>query len=344
MSVVGRSGKVWLIVSLMLVLAAGVVSPLPPQQNSGTSAGGLVPQVLFTAVDKNGAFVTTLKPDDVRVLEDGAARNIVTFERQSDAPLLLAILLDTSASQERVLPTAKAAALAFINGVVRPGQDQVAIISFTGEATLEQELTGDLAKVQHAIEQVQFTPPSGYVSGGVIVAGPPPRSSNSAMVAGSTAIWDALSATSEDVMTRTRGRARRAIILLTDGIDTSSRLKLSQAIDNALQSEVIVYSIGIGDEKAYGVETGGLRKVSERTGGQAFFPKKVKDLRAAFTQIQQELMSQYVVAFNSAHDQRDGSFHKLHIDISNPELRKQGLRLAYPQGYFAGNAPTAIKH
>ena len=145
-------------------------------------------------------------------------------------------------------------------------------------------------------------------------------------------------------MTRARGRARRAIILLTDGIDTGSRLKQRQAINHALESEVIVYSIGIGDEQRYGVETAGLRKVSEPTGGRAIFPKKDIDLRAAFTQIQQELLSQYVISFASAHDKSDGSFHKLRIEITNPEVRRQNLKLAYPQGYYAGNTATATKN
>jgi VWFA-related protein len=129
--------------------------------------------VIFTAVDKNKRFLTDLKQEDIRVYEDGAEQQIFTFKPQTDLPLTLAILIDTSISQERTLPEEKAAARAFIDAVMRPSKDEVAVLSFTGDSTLEQGLTGNAARVRSAIDRVEFVPPSGYIGRGVLVGTPP---------------------------------------------------------------------------------------------------------------------------------------------------------------------------
>lgn len=290
--------------------------------------------ILFTAVDKQKRFVTSLKQEDVRVTEDGQPQEIFTFARQTDLPLSLAILIDTSISEERTLPIEKAAASSFVDAVLRPDKDEMAVISFTGESTLEQGLTGSAARVRSALNRVEFVPPSGYVSG-IGQVGTPPISGTNQSKAGSTAIWDAIWVTSDEVLTQTSDKTRRAIILLTDGHDTSSQKNIDAAIDRALKADAVIYSIGIGDEYYGGVNEGTLRKVSERTGGKAFFPDDESELRAAFAQIQLELRSQYLVAYSPTNRNKDGSFRRVQIEILNPELRKQNLRLTYRQGYFA---------
>jgi VWFA-related protein len=288
--------------------------------------------ILFTAVDKQKRFITTLKREDVRVLEDGQPQEVFTFQRQTDLPLSLAIVVDTSISEERTLPIEKAAASAFVDSVIRPEKDEVAIVSFTGESTLEQGLTSNVANVRRAINRVEFVPPSGYIGGGQ-VAGTPPISGTGQSIAGSTAIWDAIWVTSDEILTQTSDKTRRAIILLTDGEDTSSQKRMQEAIDRAVKADAVIYSIGIGDEY-YGINEGVLKKVSERTGGRAFFPRDESELRAAFGQIQEELRSQYLVAYSPTNKNRDGSFRRVLIEVANPELRKN-LRLTYRQGYFA---------
>jgi VWFA-related protein len=290
--------------------------------------------ILFTAADKQKRFVTSLRQEDIRVTEDGQPQEIFTFARQTDLPLSLAIVIDTSISEERTLPIEKAAASSFVDAVIRPSKDEAAIVTFTGEATLEQGLTGSVARVRRALDRVEFVPPSGYIGGGQ-TAGTPPISDQSQRIAGSTAIWDAIWITSDEVLSQTSDKTRRAIILLTDGEDTSSQKKLDEAIDRALKADAVIYSIGIGDEYYGGVNKGVLKKVSERTGGRAFFPEDENDLRAAFAQIQDELRSQYLVAYSPTNKLRDGSFRKVQIEVLNPELRKQNLRLTYRQGYFA---------
>jgi len=297
--------------------------------------------VIFTAVDKNKRFLTDLKQEDIRVYEDGAEQQIFTFKPQTDLPLTLAILIDTSISQERTLPEEKAAARAFIDAVMRPSKDEVAVLSFTGDSTLEQGLTGNAARVRSAIDRVEFVPPSGYIGRGVLV-GTPPISGDNQMTAGSTAIWDAVWVTCDSVLSDSSDKTRRAIILLTDGDDTSSTLKLDEAVQQAIKTETLIFAIGIGDNFSYrGVDEGALRKVTERTGGRAYFPRSEEDLRKAFEQIQRELREQYLVAYSPTNKKRDGSYRQLKIEVVNPELRKQNVKLNYRQGYFAkSDAPA----
>ena len=297
--------------------------------------------VLFTAVDRNTRFLTTIKKEDVRVLEDGVEQDVFTFQRETDRPLSLAILVDTSASQERTLPEEKSAAQRFVDAVIRSRRDEVAVLSFTGDATLEQGLTGNASNVRRAIDRIEFVPPSGYIGGGTVINVPgttPPISGDNQRRAGSTAIWDAVWVTARDVLSETSDKTRRAIILLTDGVDTSSRLKMSEAIDSALKADAIIYSIGIGDDFFSGVEEASLRQLSERTGGRAYFPRDETDLRSAFSQIQEELRSQYLLAYSPKNKAKDGTFRKVLIEVVNPELQKSKLRLTYRQGYFAQSA------
>ncbi|HMF55913.1 MAG TPA: VWA domain-containing protein, partial [Pyrinomonadaceae bacterium] len=261
-------------------------------------------------------------------------QEVFTFARQVDLPLSLAILVDTSVSEERTLPSEKEAASEFVNSVLRSGHDEAAVVTFTGEATLEQGLTGNSARVRRALDRVEFVPPAGYVGNGQI-AGTPPISGTNQQIAGSTAIWDAIWVTADEILSQTSDHTRRAIILLTDGVDSSSKKKLSEAIDRAVRADAVIYAIGIGDPYRGGVNEGSLRKVSEQTGGRAFFPHDESDLRAAFTEIEQELRSQYLIAYSPTNKNRDGSWRRVQIDIVNQDLQRQKLKLTYRQGYFA---------
>src|SRR4026207_1368178 len=182
--------------------------------------------LFFTAADKNKRFISDLKAEDIRVFEDGQPQEIFTFQQNIDLPLSLAILIDTSASEERTLPDLKVAARAFLENMIRANKDEAAVVSFTGETTIEQGFSGNLERLRRAIDRVEFVPPSGYIGGGVVVNGTPPISGTNQSLAGSTAIWDAVWATSEELISASAEHTRRAIILLTDGEDTSSRMKI----------------------------------------------------------------------------------------------------------------------
>ncbi|HKZ03176.1 MAG TPA: VWA domain-containing protein [Pyrinomonadaceae bacterium] len=291
--------------------------------------------IFFSAADKHKRFVNTVRREDIRVLEDGQPQEVFTFQQNTDLPLSLAILIDTSGSEERTLPDEKAAARAFIESVVRPDKDEAAIVSFTGEVTLEQGFTGNIERIRRAIERVEFVPPSGYIGGGVVVGSTPPISDTNQMLAGSTAIWDAVWATSNELLAESAENSRRAIILLTDGEDTISQVKMHEAITRAQKADAFIYAIGIGDMYRGGVDEGALRKITEQTGGRAYFPRSERELREAFTQIQRDLREQYLVAYSPSNKARDGSYRRVEIEIVNSELRKQNLKLNYRPGYFA---------
>lgn len=294
--------------------------------------------IFFTAADSSKRFINNLKKQDIRILEDGQPQEIFTFQQNLDLPLSIAILIDTSRSEERTLPDEKAAARAFVEAVMRPDKDEAAIVSFTGEVTLEQGFTGNLERVRRAIDRVEFIPPSGYIGGGVVVGGTPPISDTNQMLAGSTAIWDAVWASSNELMSISADHTRRTIILLTDGEDTSSQVKMHEAIERAQKADALIYAIGIGDSYQGGVDTGKLQKITEQTGGRAYFPHNESELRSAFAQIQRDLREQYLVAYSPQNKARDGSYRRIQIEIVEPELRKQKLRLNYRPGYFAKTA------
>jgi len=291
--------------------------------------------IFFTAADKNKRFISNLKAEDIRVLEDGEPQEIFTFQTNIDLPLSLAILIDTSASEERTLPDEKEAARAFLESVLRPNKDEAAVVSFTGETTLEQGFSGNVERLRRAIDRVEFVPPSGYIGGGVVVSGTPPISGTNQSIAGSTAIWDAVWATAEELISGSAEHTRRAVILLTDGVDTSSRMKMHDAIERAQKADALIYAIGIGDRYTFNVNEGDLRKIAEKTGGRAYFPRHEQDLRDAFAQIQRDLREQYLVAYSPRNKARDGSYRRIEIQLVNPALKQQDLKLNYRAGYFA---------
>lgn len=298
-----------------------------------------VVNVLFTAQDKSRRMVTDLKQSDVQILENGQVQEIMAFAKQVDLPMSLAILIDTSLSQERTLPEEKAAAISFLESVIRPAKDEVAVISFTGESTLEQGMTNNLTRLRRAIDRVQFVSPSGYLGGGVVTGGgmgTPPISGDNQSVTASTAIWDSIWVTADEVLGPAPERTRRAIILLSDGVNTSGKKKLEDAVLAANKAEAIIYSIGIGDNFYGGVDKGALNKISERTGGRAYFPRDERELREAFKQIEEDMRSQYLIAYEPVNQKRDGSYRTITINLTNPQREK--IKLTHRQGYFAQNS------
>lgn len=308
--------------------------------------------VLFNAIDRDRRFVTTLKQEDVRVFEDGVPQTVSVFQRETELPLSVAVLVDVSGSQISTLPDEKEFALQFLDSVMRPGKDDAAILSFTGEAVLEQDLTKDRASLQKAIERLRIILPPARKEQEDSNADPatgsvtPAQKEDEDSPVGWSSVWDAIWVTANEVTAQTSGQTRRAIILLSDGDDTKSRLERADAVDAAVKANTIIYSIGIEpdctrtnmdcklDKKA-------LRKVSEATGGRAFFPLDDDELAAAFAEINQELRTQYLVAYSPTNKARDNTYRRLRIEITNPKLRDQKIKLTYREGYFAAPPQAA---
>ncbi|HET9526542.1 MAG TPA: VWA domain-containing protein [Pyrinomonadaceae bacterium] len=323
------------LILLVLLWASVPYSQTADQDDDVVRVETDVTNLPFTATDKQRRFITTLRAEDVRVLEDGVPQQLFTFQRETDRPLALAFLIDVSRSQEYTLPEEKAAARSFIENVFQSSRDLVAIIPFTGLAYVEQEMTRDVLSVYKVLQRVEVALPA-YLGSGRPLSGIPTGPGLTAPPEeGTTAIWDAVSLTSSNVLAKTPGLRRRAIILLTDGHDTTSRLAKADAINNTLAAEAVIYVIGIGNNKYEGVDKGALRDLAQRTGGRAFFPDKKFDLAAAFAEIEQELRTQYLIAYSSTNKRRDGSYRKITIEITNPDLRKEKLELRHRPGYFA---------
>jgi Ca-activated chloride channel family protein len=290
-----------------------------------------VTNVLLSATDDKRRFVTTLTAADVRLTEDGVAQQITLFQRETETPLSLSLLVDTSASQEKVMADERDAAEAFVRSVLRPGKDTASVLSFTGVTRLDQPPTGDAAPLLSAIAGLKVE----YTESNPICESD--DATPEEQLRCRTSVWDAVALSVREVLSKTSETTRRAVILLSDGDDTASKLRIYQAVEYAVRNNTVVYSIGIRDRDfKYGeMRKDFLREISDRTGGRAFFPKNAQDLAAAFSQIEQELRSQYLVSYTSTNRNRDGSFRRVRIEIINPQLRKQELRLLYRQGYYA---------
>lgn len=286
-------------------------------------------RIVLTAVDKDLHSLLTLRPEDLRILEDGKPQKITGFRRATDQAVTLAILIDASGSQERTLPGQKLAATSFVDLIIRAGKDEAAVASFTRTLEVEQKLTNDVALLHQAIARVNFVPPPGYAGGGVVLGPQPMSRADMLALAGSTAIWDAIVTTCSELLPPSNTQSRRAIILLTDGEDTISKSKMSDAVDRAIRDNVVIYSIGIADSKLYGLNKDAMRKLSERTGGRAFFPKQGEDFQAIFAEISEDLRTQYTITYSS--NASAGSARKIKVEIVNPALRSADLQLAYQQ-------------
>jgi len=289
---------------------------------------------LFTAVDKDRHFLTSLAAADVRIFENNVAQPISLFERETDRPLTLAIMVDTSESQRGVLADEKSAARAFVDAVIRPTKDQAAIVSFTGAAKIEQQLTGNQEQLKEGIERVRIELSAENQRRLANGEDPLPKEIDPS---GYTGIWDAMWMAIEDILSKGPAGTRRGIILLSDGDDTSSTIKKQDVIDFAVKSDVVIYSIGIRDRQfpEGKLDSGSLKKVSDRTGGRAFFPQNKAELELAFSQINDELRSQYLIGYSPANANRDGAYRQIRIEVVNPELRKNKVQLLYRSGYYA---------
>ena len=323
-----------LLLFVLLVLCAGVSLSQTVDQDDVIRVETDVTNLPFTATDKQHRFVTTLRSEDMRVLEDGVPQTLFTFQRETDRPLAIAFLIDVSFSQEATLPAEKAAVRTFVEKVIQSNKDQVALIPFTGLAYLEQPLTRDLLSVYRVLQTIEVAAPA-YLGAGRPLGGIPTGPGRPAAPdEGTTAIWDAVAVTSNKVLASAAGLRRRAIILLSDGINTTGRLSQKEAIDRVLAAEAVVYTIGVGSERD-GLDRNALRDLAQRTGGRAFFPDKKFDLNAAFAEIERELRTQYLIAYSSTNKQRDGSYRKITIEITNPELKKEKLEIRHRPGYYA---------
>ncbi|HEY0367926.1 MAG TPA: VWA domain-containing protein, partial [Pyrinomonadaceae bacterium] len=231
------------------VTAAPAPSPTPSRSSAEPEAEVVrvetnLVNTLFTATDRDRHFITSLRSEDITIFEDDVAQPVSLFERSTDRPLSLAILVDTSESQRGVLDDEKRAAVTFVDSVIRPAKDQAAILSFTGVPQMEQPSTNDLAKLHRGIQRVRIEMSAENQRRLEAGDAPLPKALDPS---GYTGIWDAMWMTIQSVLAQSPDATRRAIVLLSDGDDTSSTIKRQDVIDLAVKSDVTIYAIGLHD-------------------------------------------------------------------------------------------------
>jgi VWFA-related protein len=289
-----------------------------------------VVNLFFNVKDKRGGLVPNLAKDEFEVYEDGKPQTIKYFSSESNQPLTLGLMIDSSASQMRVLEDEKVVGAQFLREVLRK-DDLAFVISFDVNVDLLQDYTNDASELRRAMNRAKIN--SGGTGGGLpgLGGGPLPTSNNPR----GTLLFDAVYLASNEKLAREVGR--KAMILLTDGEDQGSQTRNRQAIEAAQKADSIVYVIMIADRGFYGgfgySGDKEMKKMAEETGGRVINAgNKPEKLREAFDQIANELRSQYNVGYTPTNSARDGSFRKVEVRV------KSGLKVQARQGYYAPDA------
>jgi VWFA-related protein len=298
--------------------------PAPPLEGGTLRVEVDVVSLYATVKDRRGALVTDLEASDFEVREDGRRQEVRYFARETDRPLTLALLFDTSGSQQAVLQEEKEATIRFLRQVLRPS-DLALLMTFDTDVFLQQDFTSDVERLEAAVHRTRIhaAGPPGPVQG------PFPT----APIAG-TRLHDAVFLAAEEKLAGEVGR--KAIILITDGQDTGSKVNEKRALEVAQRSDVMIYAVVIADPHLYArfgypyEGTSVMKRMTRETGGRAIFPRNARDLKEAFDEIAAELRSQYYLGYTPTHRARDGRFRKVEIKV-----KQGGLRVQARRGYYA---------
>lgn len=284
-----------------------------------------VVNLFFNAKDKRGALLPDLKKEDFAVFEDGQPQTIKFFTADTNLPLTLGLLIDTSGSQERVLPMEQQVGYEFLREVIRE-KDMAFLMNFDVNVELVQDFTSSTRELRRGLERVRIN--TGGGGGGIpgMGGGPIPNSNPR-----TTALYDAIYLAAREKLGREVGR--KAMIILTDGEDYGSRVKIHEAIEVAQKADAICYVLLIADRGFYGNTgfggDGRMKKVAEETGGRMIeVGNDQKKLKEAFTQIGNELRSQYSIGYTPTNAKRDGSYRKVEIKAKNAKVQSR-------KGYYA---------
>jgi VWFA-related protein len=288
-----------------------LTSPDPPvDEDPATTIRRTVNEVnvIFTVTDKRGRFVKDLQKEDFRVLDDGRpAEQIRSFQRETDLPLQVGLLVDASNSVRERFKFEQESAIEFLNQTIRPKYDKAIVVGFDVTPEVTQDFTDDTEKLSDGVRMLR--------------------------PGGGTAMYDALYFACRDKLAKQpqTGSVRRAVILLSDGDDNQSHVTREEAIEMAQRAEVIVYTISTNITGSSNRGDKVLQRIADATGGRAFFPFQITEVADAFAEIQDELRSQYALAYKPADFQSDGRYRTIQILAQN----RKGVKVRTRQGYFA---------
>jgi Ca-activated chloride channel family protein len=287
-------------------------TPQPPARQAPSFRAGVdLVSLNVTVTDGNTHYVTNLEQEDFNVFEDGMKQEVTLFSR-TNLPIALALMIDTSASMDTKLPIAQEAATGFVRRL-RP-QDLAEIIDFDNRVTIIAPFSSNTNDLEQAIRKTS--------------------------AGGSTSLYNAIYIALNDLKKQVAKNVeeirRRAIVVLSDGEDTSSLLPFEEVLDLAKRSETAIYAIGLraGDSptenKGFKEAEFAMRQLAQETGGRAFFPNQLTDLSKVYAQISDELSSQYTIGYTSKNPRRDGAWRRLIVRVNGQQLTARTK-----QGYFA---------
>ncbi len=350
----------------MAALAAVPAARFAKGQEPNFSAGVKVVNVFATVRDKKGEIVKGLQKEDFTLLEDGRPQKISYFAQQSDLPLTLGLLVDTSMSERRMISTEQTASYKFLEQVLRPDRDKAFLIHFDREVELLQDLTASRERLEKALDQLQVAQSNrgsgnggGYPSGGGGGYGGGGMGRHGGYGGGGggqrhphggTAFYDGIYLAANEILNKQTGR--KAMILLTDGEDNGSKVPLEEAVTSAQRADSLAYAVRIADEEIgsmvrgwNGPRGGGggggggierpdgkkiLKQIAKETGGGYFEYGKKKSLEDIYAEIEDELRNQYSLGYSSDHQGDDKGYRKIEVTI-----RRKGLIVQARDGYYA---------
>jgi len=322
----------------------------PDQPDTKFTSDVNVVNVFATVRDSKGHIVQTLTKDDFTLAEDDRPQTIRYFAKESSLPLTLGLLVDTSMSQRRVLGQEKDASYKFLDTVLREDKDKAFLIHFDHEVELLQDLTPSRKKLESALADLgpsEAAQPGAWNRGGGGGPGGPGggRGGRGGHHGGGTCLYDSILLASDELMKKQAGR--KALILLTDGVDNGSRVNMLRAIESAQRADTLVYSILFADPDAYGAmspyrrgypgrgpsRTDGkpiLQRISRMTGGGFFEVTKKDSIDRIYDQIQEELRNQYSLGYTPNQPDATGAYHRIEVST-----KQSGLIVQTRDGYYA---------
>jgi VWFA-related protein len=304
-----------------------VAAPMLPQQQKQQTAEPEEPvikvdvdivNVLCSVRDKNGRLIPNLTKDDFEIFEEGKLQEIRYFTKETDLPLTIGLLVDVSKSQESLIDIEKQAAYRFFSDVLRP-KDLAFVISFGSDAELLQDLTHSTQALRKGLDDLRVSSAVGGLHPGPVPTGKPRG----------TILYDAVFLASEDRLRREVGR--KAIVVISDGVDMGSRISKSEAIEAAHKSDAVIYSIYYADPYYQYLADGfgDLKKMSEETGGRVLRVNKKNPLDLIFKDIQEEMRSQYSIGYISNNADNGTPYRKIEIRPKEKSLKVQARK-----GYY----------
>ncbi len=318
-----------LVVSMLALASAIAQQPQKPAPEPEPDTAPIIKvdvdvvNILASVRNKKGGLVSTLTKDDFSLEEDGKPQTVKYFARETELPVTIGLLVDVSRSQERLIDIEKNAATQFFSQVLRKS-DLAFLISFGEEVELLQDYTASPRLLRSGLDGLHVNAPVGG-----IMPGPVPT----IYKARGTVLYDAVYLAADEKLKGQVGR--KVLVLITDGVDQGSRLKIQEALLAAQKSDAIIYSIYYSDPGAYssfdfGPTDAALKRMSEETGGRVFKVDRKHPLNDAFTQIQEEMRSQYAIGYTPTNPQKDGTYRRIEIKTRDKDLKVQARK-----GYYA---------